>query len=74
MEKAYFGMNTLRVTYGPHGNKSHKNSWAIDLGGADTGIDPFYAPYTGIVRRLRSNSNGLSLLNLSSGLMVPRTM
>lgn len=59
MEKAYFGMNTLRVTYGPHGNKSHKNSWAIDLGGADTGIDPFYAPYTGIVRRLRSNSNEL---------------
>lgn len=59
MEKAYFGMDYLRVTYGPHGNKSHKNSWAIDLGGKDTGVDPFYAPFTGIVRRLRSNSNEL---------------
>lgn len=69
-------MNTLRVTYGPHGNKSHKNSWAIDLGGADTGIDPFYAPYTGIVRRLRSNSNELWFESSEpvQWAMVPRTM
>ena len=59
MEKAYFGMDYLRVTNGPHGNKSHKNSWAHDYGGKDTGIDNFYAPFTGIVRRIRSHSNEL---------------
>lgn len=57
MEKAYFGMDTLRVTNGPHGNKSHMNSWAIDLGGEDTGISRFYAPFTGVIKRLRTNSN-----------------
>lgn len=57
MEKAYFGMDTLRVTNGPHGNNSHKNSWAIDLGGEDAGISRFYAPFTGVIRRLRTNSN-----------------
>lgn len=59
MEKAYFGMDYLRVTNGPHGVNSHKNSWAIDLGGKDTGSDSFFAPFTGVVKRIRSNSNEL---------------
>lgn len=59
MEKAYLDMDALRVTYGPHGVNSHKNSYAIDLGGADTGISKLCAPFSGYVRRIRSNSNEL---------------
>lgn len=57
MEKAMFPMKTLRVTQGAYTSYSHKQSWAIDLGGVDSGRDKVFAPFSGTVRRIRSTNN-----------------
>ncbi len=56
MEKAFFPMKTFNLTQG-YGNKSysHKYNMALDLSGKDSGIDQFFAPFTGIVKRIYSN-------------------
>lgn len=60
MKTMYFPMDVLRVTQGygiAHGGVkantySHAGSYALDLGGADTGADWLYAPCDMVVRRV----------------------
>ena len=49
-------MEFLRVTQGPN-TGSHAGSKAMDFGGKDTGCDVVYAPFTGRVARVRTNSS-----------------
>ncbi len=56
MERARFPMEFLRVTQGPNVG-SHKGSKAMDFGGKDTGCDAVYAPFTGRVARVRTDSS-----------------
>ena len=57
MENAMFPMVKLRVTQ-TEGVGSHTGSKAMDLGGANTGKDRVYAPFSGTVIRTRKNANG----------------
>lgn len=45
-QRAYFPMKVLNLTQG-YGNSSssHKDSYALDFGGKDSGKDPIYAPF-----------------------------
>ena len=56
MERARFPMEFLRVTQGPNVG-SHAGSKAMDFGGKDTGCDAVYAPFTGRVVRVRTDSS-----------------
>lgn len=56
MERARFPMEFLRMTQGPN-TGSHAGSKAMDFGGKDTGCDVVYAPFTGRVARVRTNSS-----------------
>ena len=56
MEQARFPMEFLRVTQGPN-TGSHAGSKAMDFGGKDTGCDAVYAPFTGRVARVRTDSS-----------------
>lgn len=56
MERARFPMEFLRVTQGPNVG-SHAGSKAMDFGGKDTGCDAVYAPFTGRVARVRTDSS-----------------
>lgn len=56
MERARFPMEFLRVTQGPNVG-SHVGSRAMDFGGRDTGCDAVYAPFTGRVARVRTDSS-----------------
>ncbi len=66
MQKARFLMEYLRVTQGYGFNLdgtvkntySHTGSWALDLGGRDTGIDKCYCPFEARVVRTRRYANG----------------
>ncbi len=66
MNKARFLMEYLRVTQGYGFNAdgtvkktySHTGSWALDLGGKDTGKDKCYCPFEAKVVRTRRNANG----------------
>lgn len=60
-EKALFPMQTLRVTQGYYTNYSHKQSYALDLGGKDGGSDPVYAPFSGTIKRIRSTNGEMWL-------------
>lgn len=46
-QRAIFPMASMRITQGINSNPSHKgnNYYAIDLGGADTGVDDVFAPF-----------------------------
>ncbi len=60
MKQLLFPMQNLRVTQGygvahegvPPARYSHAGSYALDLGGADTGADWLYAPCDMVVRRV----------------------
>ena len=56
-EKAMFPMEVLRVTQGYNTTYSHKQSYALDLGGPDAGVSKVYAPFSGTVQRIR-DTNG----------------
>ena len=56
MERARFPMEFLRVTQGSN-TGSHAGSKAMDFGGKDTGCDAVYAPFTGRVVRVRTDSS-----------------
>ena len=60
-EKALFPMKTLRVTQGYYTDFSHKQSYALDLGGKDGGVDPVYAPFSGTIKRIRSTNGEMWL-------------
>lgn len=57
LEKAKFPMPTLRVTQG-YDIGTHKGTYALDLGGEDTGIDWVLAPFTGTIKKTLSDTFG----------------
>ena len=57
MEKAVFLMDTLNVSQKANSNFSHKGDKALDIAGKDTGIDSLKAPFTGIIKRIYTNTN-----------------
>lgn len=57
MEKAKFPMPTLNVTQG-YNVGTHRGTYALDLGGEDTGIDWVLAPFTGTVKKTLSGTYG----------------
>lgn len=57
LEKAIFGMDTLRITQGYNGATSHKGRLALDIAGKDGGREWFKAPFKGIVKRTYGNDH-----------------
>ena len=54
MEKPLFPSKNMRITQG-YEEGTHRDSYAIDNAGADYGIEPIYAPYTGVVKKIYEN-------------------
>ena len=54
MEKPIFPCEYMRITQG-YNEGTHKDSYAIDNAGQDTGISNIYAPFTGIIKKIYSN-------------------
>ena len=54
MEKPIYPSSNMRITQG-YGKGTHKDSYAIDDAGKDTGIDPIKAPFTGIIKKIYTN-------------------
>lgn len=51
MEKPLFPSEYMRITQG-YNEGTHKNSYAIDNAGKDSGISEVYAPFTGIIKKI----------------------
>lgn len=51
MEKPLFPSEFMRITQG-YNEGTHKNSFAIDNAGKDSGISDIYAPFTGIIKKI----------------------
>ncbi len=54
MEKPIYPCYNMRITQG-YGEGTHKDSYAIDDGGKDTGISKIRAPFTGIIKKIYPN-------------------
>lgn len=54
MEKPIFPCEYMRITQG-YNEGTHKDSYAIDNAGKDTGISNIYAPFTGIIKKIYKN-------------------
>lgn len=54
MEKPIFPCEYMRITQG-YNEGTHKDSYAIDNAGKDTGISDIYAPFTGIIKKIYKN-------------------
>jgi len=54
MEKAVLNVKELKVTQGMNGSYSHNGELAIDIGYA---CENFKAPFTGIIKRIYTNTN-----------------
>ncbi len=54
MEKPLYPSPYMRITQG-YGVGTHKNSFAIDDGGSDSGIDFILAPFTGVIKKIYPN-------------------
>ena len=61
MEKAVFMMDYLNVRQKANSDFSHKGDKALDISGGDLGIDSLKAPFTGIIRRIYTNTNAVWL-------------
>ena len=57
MEKAVLLMETLNISQKANGEFSHKGDKAIDISGNDTGIESLKAPFTGVIKRIYTNTN-----------------
>ena len=51
MEKAMYPSPYIRITQKDHIG-THADSWAIDEGGSDGGIDYLIAPFTGVIKKI----------------------
>lgn len=51
MDRALFPMKYMRITQG-YGTGSHRDSYAIDNGGKDTGKDDVFAPFDCVVKKI----------------------
>ncbi|MDR1409095.1 MAG: hypothetical protein LBJ12_02240 [Oscillospiraceae bacterium] len=56
-QKAIFPMQYLNISQGVNGQYSHQGDCAIDITGKDTGIDNFFAPFTGTIKRIYGDYN-----------------
>lgn len=56
LEKAVFGMDTLRITQGYNESFSHQGRLALDLAGKDGTQEWLSAPFTGIVKKVYTKS------------------
>ena len=54
MEKPLFPSSYMRITQG-YGEGTHKDSYAIDNAGKDSGISDIYAPFTGVIKKIYPN-------------------
>lgn len=54
MEKPIFPSKYMRITQG-YNIGTHKDSYAIDNAGKDSGIGDIYAPFTGIIKKIYPN-------------------
>lgn len=59
LEKAIFGMETLRITQGYNNNYSHKGRLALDIAGRDGGQEWFKAPFDGYIKRIYTTSGNV---------------
>ena len=57
MEKAVLILDTLNVSQKANSNFSHKGDKALDISGKDTGIESLKSPFTGIIKRIYTNTN-----------------
>lgn len=64
LEKAVFMMDYLNISQKANGEFSHKGNKALDLAGKDRGIDELKAPFTGVIKKINSNSNAVWLESL----------
>lgn len=55
-EKAHFPMQYMNITQGVNGSYSHQGTNALDLAGKDTGRDYVFAPFTGVVKKIYTQS------------------
>jgi len=51
MEKPLFPSEYMRITQG-YNEGTHKDCFAIDNAGKDSGISDVYAPYTGVIKKI----------------------
>ena len=65
-EIAYFPMQYLNITQGVNGSFSHQGTLAIDLAGKDSGKDAVYAPFTGVIKKIYTNSGNFVWLESSN--------
>ena len=56
-EKAMFPMQYMNISQGVNESYSHQGRLAIDLCGRDRGIDAFYAPFTGTIKKIYGADN-----------------
>lgn len=64
MEKPLFPSEYMRITQG-YNEGTHKNSFAIDNAGKDSGVSDIYAPYTGIIKKIyKTDANEVWLESL----------
>ena len=54
MEKPIYPSRYMRITQG-YNVGTHIDSFAIDDGGKDHGVDTIYAPFTGIIKKIYQN-------------------
>ena len=61
MEKAVLILNTLNVSQKANSEFTHKGDKALDLSGKDRDIESLKAPFTGIIKRIYTNTNAVWL-------------
>ncbi|MBR6690416.1 MAG: LysM peptidoglycan-binding domain-containing protein [Bacilli bacterium] len=61
MEKAVLMLDNLNVSQKANSDFTHKGDKALDLSGKDTGIESLKAPFTGIIKRIYTNTNSVWL-------------
>ena len=59
LEKAIFGMDSLRITQGYNSSYSHKGRLAIDIAGKDGNREWFKAPFDGYIKRIYTTSGNV---------------
>lgn len=56
MEKARFPMNNVNITQG-YDTNGHKGTYALDITGINSSIEPVFAPFTGTIKNIISSSS-----------------
>lgn len=59
MEKILFPVKIMAITQGMNGGFSHKGTKAIDCGWVDEENKKLYAPFTGIIKQIKTDSNAV---------------